>query len=95
MCSFRIAIAGQHVAILTGFLVIQLVGTVLKRVFNSYSYQVSRSIFSGFYTIRDHALTDARTLKQKESYLKCYQIFNKVDLTYIYTSHWDSLKGLD
>ena len=28
MCPFRIAIAGQHVAILTGFLVIQLVGTV-------------------------------------------------------------------
>ena len=30
MCSFRIAIAGQHVAILTDFLVIQLVGTVRK-----------------------------------------------------------------
>ena len=28
MCSFRIAIAGQHVAILMGFLVIQRVGTV-------------------------------------------------------------------
>ena len=28
MCSFKTAIAGQHVAILTGFLVIQLVGTV-------------------------------------------------------------------
>ena len=33
MCSFRIAIAGQHVAILTDFLVIQLVGTVGTEAF--------------------------------------------------------------
>ena len=32
MCSFKTAIAGQHVAILTDFLVIQLVGTVVSTV---------------------------------------------------------------
>ena len=34
MCAFRIAIAGQHVAILilAGFLVIQLVGTIYTNV---------------------------------------------------------------
>ena len=34
MCSFKTAIAGQHVAILTGFLVIQFVGT--EQILNTF-----------------------------------------------------------